>query len=61
MDYKETYASVASMNTVRMFLAIANQHDMCIVQFDVKTAFLYGDLDEKLYMEQPEGKRRQSL
>ena len=55
VDYKETYAPVASMNTVRMFLAIANQHDMHIVQFDIKTAFLYGDLEETLFMEQPEG------
>lgn len=55
IDYKETYAPVASMNTVRMFLAIANQNNMRIMQFDIKTAFLYGDLDEQLYMEQPEG------
>lgn len=54
IDYKETYAPVASMNTIRMFLAIANQTEMNIVQFDIKTAFLYGDLDEVLFMEQPE-------
>lgn len=54
IDYKETYAPVASMTTVRMFLSIANQNSMHIIQFDVKTAFLYGDLDEELYMEQPE-------
>lgn len=54
VDYKETYAPVASMTTVRMFLAVANQNAMHIVQFDVKTAFLYGDLEEELYMEQPE-------
>lgn len=44
IDYKETYAPVASMNTIRMFLAIANQQNMEIAQFDIKTAFLYGDL-----------------
>lgn len=54
VDYKETYAPVASMTTVRMLLAIANQNSMHIVQFDIKTAFLYGDLEEELYMEQPE-------
>lgn len=54
-DYKATYAPVASMITVRMFLAIANQNSMHIMQFDVKTAFLHGDLDEELFMEQPEG------
>ena len=55
VDYKETYAPVASMNTIRIFFAIANQHDMELAQFDVKTAFLYGDLDEDIYMEFPEG------
>lgn len=55
IDYKETYAPVASMNTIRMFLAIVNQESMHLMQFDVKTAFLYGDLDEQLYMEQPDG------
>ena len=55
VDYKETYSPVASMNTIRMFLATANQNRMQIIQFDIKTAFLYGDLDETLYMDQPEG------
>ena len=54
IDYKETYAPVASMNAIRMLLAIANQESMHIVQFDIKTAFLYGDLEETLFMEQPE-------
>lgn len=54
IDYKETYAPVASMNTIRLLLAVANQESMHIIQFDIKTAFLYGDLDETLYMEQPE-------
>lgn len=43
------------MNTVRIFLAIVNQHSMHLVQFDTKAAFSYGDLEEELYMEQPEG------
>lgn len=55
VDYKETYAPVASMTTIRMFLALANQHSMHLVQFDIKTAFLYGELEEVLHMEQPEG------
>lgn len=55
IDYKETFAPVASMNSIRMIFAIANQRNMEIVQFDVKTAFLYGDLNETIYMEHPEG------
>ena len=55
IDYKETFAPVAQMNTIRSLFAIANQLDLEIVQFDVKTAFLYGDLDETIYMEYPEG------
>lgn len=55
VDYKETFAPVASMNTVRILFAAANQFDMEIRQFDVKTAFLHGDLEETIYMELPEG------
>lgn len=54
IDYKETFAPVASMTTVRMMLAAAAQNDYDIIQFDIKTAFLYGDLDEEIYMECPE-------
>lgn len=55
VDYKETYAPVASMNTIRILFAVANQRRMQILQFDVKTAFLHGDLDETIYMEYPDG------
>lgn len=55
IDYKETFAPVASMTTIRLLFAIACVHDMEIVQFDVKTAFLYGDLDETIYMDYPDG------
>lgn len=54
IDYKETFAPVASMTTVRMLFAAATQNNLVIKQFDVKTAFLYGDLEEELYMECPE-------
>lgn len=53
IDYKLTFAPVAAMTTVRLLLAAAVQYKMQIVQFDIKTAFLYGDLDEELYMECP--------
>lgn len=54
IDYKETFAPVASMTTVRIMLCTAIQNSMEIIQFDIKTAFLYGELDEELYMECPE-------
>ncbi|RWS18805.1 hypothetical protein B4U80_11350, partial [Leptotrombidium deliense] len=55
IDYIETFAPVVKMNSIRAILAIAANEDFDIVHFDVKTAFLYGDLNEELYMKQPEG------
>jgi len=40
---------------VQLLLAIAALEDLDIQSINVKTAYLYGDLDEKIYMEQPEG------
>lgn len=54
-DYFETYAPVVNMNAVRMMFSFAAIENLIIKQFDVKTAFLYGQLDEEVYMEQPEG------
>lgn len=55
IDYTETYAPVADMTSIRMLFAYAAIERLKIAQFDVKTAFLYGTLDETVYMEQPEG------
>lgn len=55
IDYLETYAPVANTTSIRALFANAALKDLQIAQFDVKTAFLYGDLDETVYMEQPEG------
>lgn len=54
-DYNETYAPVARLTTVRILLSIANHHNMEIHQMDVKCAFLNGELNEEIYMLQPEG------
>ena len=43
------------ISSIRMLIAIAAIHNLEIHQMDVKTAFLNGDLDEEIYMEQPEG------
>ena len=42
-------------DSLRTILAIAAERDLELIQLDVKTAFLYGDLREELYMEQPAG------
>jgi hypothetical protein len=55
LDYFETYAPVARFASLRLVLAIAAYHCLQIQQMDVDTAFLYGNLEEEIYMEQPEG------
>jgi hypothetical protein len=55
LDYGETYAPVASTNNIRMLLSIAAVTDAEIIQYDIKTAFLYGTLQEEIYMDQPKG------
>ena len=54
-DYFETYAPVARLTSIRILLAIAARHRLQAHQMDVKTAFLYGDLNEEIYMDQPDG------
>nr|KAJ0204103.1 hypothetical protein LSAT_V11C500253940 [Lactuca sativa] len=55
IDFFDTYAPVAKISTIRLLLAFAAIHNLVIHQMDVKTAFLNGDLDEEIYMKQPEG------
>ena len=55
IDFDEVFAPVAKYKSIRTVLAIANQLDLDIHQMDVKSAFLYGDLTEDIYMRQPEG------
>lgn len=55
IDYFETFAPVVRYESVRAVLAIAAKHDMELIQFDVKTAFLNSYLDEEIYMQQPQG------
>nr|KAJ0195046.1 hypothetical protein LSAT_V11C700360720 [Lactuca sativa] len=55
IDFFDTYAPVARISTIRLLLALAAIHNPVIHQMDVKTAFLNGDLDEEIYMKQPEG------
>ncbi|KAH7465155.1 hypothetical protein BFJ66_g17589 [Fusarium oxysporum f. sp. cepae] len=55
IDYNETFASVVKPMTYKAIFAIAATLDLELGQMDVKTAFLYGKIDEEIYVEQPEG------
>ena len=55
LDYFDTYSPVTRITSIRMLLAIAALRNLEVHQMDVKTAFLNGDLEEEIYMEQPEG------
>jgi transposase InsO family protein len=55
IDYHETFASVVKPMSYKTLFALAAAKDLEIEQMDVKTAFLYGDIDEEIYVEQPPG------
>ncbi|KAJ9541902.1 hypothetical protein OSB04_028408 [Centaurea solstitialis] len=55
IDYDETFAPVARIEAIRIFLAYAAHKNIKLFQMDVKSAFLNGVLHEEVYIEQPEG------
>ena len=55
LDYFDTYSSFMRITSIRMLIAIAALHNLEIYEMDRKTAFLNGDLNEEIYMDQPEG------
>ncbi|OWY92801.1 polyprotein [Phytophthora megakarya] len=55
VNYNETYAPVIRFETIRIAIFYAVKRGRKVLQFDVKTAFLCGDLDEMIFMEQPPG------
>nr|GFB92908.1 putative ribonuclease H-like domain-containing protein [Tanacetum cinerariifolium] len=55
IDYDEVFAHVARIEAIRLFLAYASFMDFVVYQMDVKSAFLYGTIDEEVYVMQPPG------
>ncbi|KAK1686253.1 hypothetical protein QYE76_047101 [Lolium multiflorum] len=55
IDFGETYAPVAHLESIRILLAYASHHNLKLQQIDVKSAFLNGPLHEEVYVKQPRG------
>eukprot|EP00253_Pinus_taeda_P021865 PITA_21865 len=55
IDFDDTFAPVAKLNTIRMLISLATKHKWQLHQLDVKFEFLNGDLKEEIYLVQPEG------
>nr|GEV77250.1 putative ribonuclease H-like domain-containing protein [Tanacetum cinerariifolium] len=55
IDYDEVFAHVARIKAIRLFLAYASFMDFVVYQIDVKSAFLYGTIEEEVYVSQPPG------
>ncbi|GAU45713.1 hypothetical protein TSUD_400940 [Trifolium subterraneum] len=60
IDYNEVFAPVARWDTIRSILAIAALRGWYIYQLDVKSAFLHGELNEEVYVEQPLGYQKET-
>lgn len=55
IDYEEVFAPVARIEAIRLFLAYASFMGFTVYQMDVKSAFLYGTIEEEVYVSQPPG------
>ncbi|KAK2382392.1 hypothetical protein QL285_069931 [Trifolium repens] len=55
IDFFDTFSPVTRITSIRVLISVAAVYNLFIHQMDVKTAFLNGDLEEEIYMEQPEG------
>ena len=55
IDFDEIFSSVVKMTSIRTILSLVAAEDLHLEQLDVKIEFLHGDLEEEIYMQQPEG------
>nr|GEU84084.1 hypothetical protein [Tanacetum cinerariifolium] len=55
VDFEESFAQVARLEAVRLFIAYAAHKSFTVYQMDIKTTFLYGPLKEEVYVNQPDG------
>ena len=55
VDYFDTFAPATRTRSIRVLITLTAIHSLVIHQMDVKTAFLNGDLEDEIYMEQPKG------
>ena len=55
VDFTDVFSPVVKHSTIRALLGIVTMNDLELEQLDVKTAFLHGELEEDIYMQQPEG------
>jgi hypothetical protein len=60
LDFEETFAPVARLESIQILLAYAAHHSFKLFQMDVKSAFLYGPIKEEVYVEQPLASRMTS-
>ena len=64
IDFDEIFSPVVKMCSIRVILGLVASMNLELEQLDVKTTFLYGDLDEEIFMEQPKGfkvKRKENM
>ena len=55
VDFNEISSPMVKMSSIRTLLSLAATLDLEVEKMDVKTAFLHGDLEEEIYMKQPDG------
>jgi hypothetical protein len=55
IDYNDVFSPIVKYSSIRAFFGIVAMRDLELEQLDVKTTFLHGELEEEIYMDQPEG------
>jgi len=55
IDYNEIFSAVVKLTTIRLVLKNVAVENLHLVRLDVKTTFLHGDLEEEIYVKQPDG------